>query len=143
MVVVRLDLARACAVEVQGGAADLLGFPEKDWLADGFLSDRLDPRDREAGLRVLQDLRGATAGRVAELRLCGADGAPVWVQICTLPQLRADASEAIVTILNIEDRVMAEAAMSRAVETMRDALVKTAQEIAQPTNAISGYGAML
>ncbi|MEM1299125.1 MAG: hypothetical protein AAGH68_07565 [Pseudomonadota bacterium] len=125
-----------------GAPDDLLGASESDWQTDGFLLDRVD---KDALSQVLDALRPESAPSqptVAEFRMSHNDGHVVWVQLCRLHHMTSD-GEMLVSLLTIDEQVLVERALARAVETMRDALVTTSHEISQPANAISDYGGLL
>ncbi|MFK7944928.1 MAG: PAS domain-containing protein [Paracoccaceae bacterium] len=127
---------------VQGSAVELLGFAPGDWQEADFITDRLDPRDRTTGRELLHSNTDTAQAAVAELRMIRSDGNVVWVQMCCLPR-DGLGDDMRVSLLNIDQQVSTERALSQAVETMRDVLVTTSQEISQPANAISDYGGLL
>lgn len=137
-----LDFATLNVKRMQGAPEALLGDPPGSWERPGFLLDRLDPRDSEAGRALLMGSAGTADPAVAELRMTRADGGVVWVQICRLMNTTAD-GEMLVSLLNIDEQVLVERTMAQAVDAMRDALMTTSYEIAQPANAISDYGGLL
>ena len=127
---------------IQGAPEVLLGDPPGGWQAPGFLINRFDPRDREAGRALLSGTERTSNPDVAELRMTRVDGGVVWVQLCRI-QACSDEGDILVSLLNIDEQVLVERTLSQAVEAMRDALVTTSYEIAQPANAISDYGGLL
>ena len=142
MVWLWLDSGNLDVKRVQGAPEALLGDPPGGWRMPGFLIDRLDARDRQAGLALLRGDVGQTDPAVAELRMTRADGGVIWVQICRLMNT-SRGEDILVSLLDIDEQVLVERTLAQAVEAMRDALVTTSYQIAQPANAISDYGGLL
>ena len=128
-------------VSIAGDPEGLLDSTPSAWLVDGYLQSQVDPRDVEQ-LREILKAGELKEPAVAELRMLGEDGTPVWVQFSRLPQYCPDGFIQV-SLLNIDDRVMVAQNLNRAVQTMREALITTSLEIAHPTKTICDFGGLL
>ena len=142
LVWLRIDPETIRVTSLIGDPVELLGQAAEDWYADGFVLNRINPEDLDLVQGVLRADPRRNVPAVAEFRMRHAAGHMIWVQMCRLCQVAAD-GELQVSLLNIDEQVLVERALSKAIETMRDALVATSQEIALPANAISDYGGLL
>lgn len=142
LVWLRLDPETLQINSLVGAPIDLLGEKDTAWQTDGFLLDRIDQEDLAQVLEALRSDGAPSQPTVAEFRMRHTDGRVVWVQLCRLHHMTPE-GEMLVSLLNIDEQVLLERALAHAVETMRDALVTTCQEISQPANAISDYGGLL
>jgi C4-dicarboxylate-specific signal transduction histidine kinase len=60
-------------------AADVLGYPVKDWLEEGFWIEHLQPEDRLESIEFCQRAVASGGSHQFENRMIAADGATVWL----------------------------------------------------------------
>lgn len=126
------------------GADDaLLGYPEEDWLVEGFWMDHIHPEDREAVLGLLKNCSEMNEAHDLEYRMHDRDGGVVRVvQHCELRRVDDDVI-AVGFIIDITERAAANSVPDQG-DDVREALIRRiSREFIQPINAISGYGKML
>lgn len=144
IVTFQLDVAAMRFKEIEGSPVELTGFATDDWLADGFWPGRIHPDDRDAALGFCQQCAEQRRDHELEYRIVHKDGRTVWVHeiVCFNDNLREN-SLAVGYIMNITPRVLQERDVAKVMDLKDELFRVVLEDLTQPVNKISNFGAML